>query len=111
METQTQTGAAHGSISRYQGGCRCEPCRLGWNAYVRARRHRMGGRTRAQALAVRDQQALERDVRQALERDEDVVVPVALSPLAAQVLLDSVARTGRRRADVVDEALRQLAPV
>jgi len=33
--------ARHGTISKYNGGCKCDPCRLAQNTYQRERRHRL----------------------------------------------------------------------
>ena len=48
-------------------------------------------------------------VARALAQDSDVQVPVMLSPLAAQLLLARQERSGRSRAAVFDDLLRETA--
>lgn len=36
--TEVTAQVTHGTLKGYLDGCRCDPCRLGWNAYMGKRR-------------------------------------------------------------------------
>lgn len=108
-----KTATHHGTIAGYRRGCGCDACRTAWSTYIRDRRRKNGLRPRAVALA--DQEIARTDAvleELAAAKDDagEVTVPVTLSPLALQILVELQRRARVRRGDVLDTILRDQGP-
>jgi hypothetical protein len=98
----------HGTRARYGAGCRCRRCKRAWREYITSRRRAKGQPDRDTAKAQRDVRHTRAIVQRAVENGEDdVELPLALSPLGGQILAAIQQRTGRRRDVVIDELLRE----
>lgn len=80
----------HGTVNRYNGGCRCDACREGWNRYMRSYRRR-----------TRRARVYEGPLQGVLVR---------LTRLGLGIAQAASERTGRPVDDVVEAALRERGP-
>lgn len=100
----------HGTTGRYQRRrCRCKKCRRAWADYVAKYRRSRGVKSRDEAVAVRDAKATRRLVERAVQAEEDVNLPVTLTGLGGQILVEMQQRDGRKRGEILDDLLRQAA--
>lgn len=80
----------HGTVSTYNGGCRCDKCRAAWAAYMREYKRRTGTTQR--------QAALDGETR---------TIQVTVTPLDEQILAAAQARTNASRGLVIARLLRE----
>ena len=97
----------HGTQPRYSAGCRCRRCKKAWREYVTARRRAAGTPDRTAARHRMDARRTQAIVERAVVEEKDPVLPVELSRLGGQILVNIQKRTGRSRGAVIDDLLRK----
>ncbi len=86
---------SHGTMARYQGGCRCDACRAGWATYIRERRYRLG---------LQRPRAEQRFYESATESTGDLKV----STLAKRRFEAMQERSGLKKGDVFERMARHV---
>lgn len=98
----------HGTQPRYSNGCRCRSCKKAWREYITGRRRARGQQDRTAARRRMDIQRTRAIVERAVaEEQPEVLLPVELSRLAGEILVNIQQRTGRSRGAVIDDLLRK----